>query len=179
MNPSTTRLVVLLLLGAMFASVQAGEADPARVVIYTGQTGWIGKADADVQAQICVNKLNAWGIPNKWFQVATDKPALADWMTEKTGNGEVDVLILYGVFPETIYPAGNAMTNGSIAELFIESTDGDMIINHGDAMFYVTGAGANNGYAGLENMMDTVGITQMADNTPMISRRPGRPSRRA
>ena len=167
MNPSTTRLVVLLLLGAMFASVQAGEADPARVVIYTGQTGWIGKADADVQAQICVNKLNAWGIPNKWFQVATDKPALADWMTEKTGNGEVDVLILYGVFPETIYPAGNAMTNGSIAELFIESTDGDMIINHGDAMFYVTGAGANNGYAGLENMMDTVGITQMADNTPM------------
>ncbi|HAK93651.1 MAG TPA: hypothetical protein DCM87_01245, partial [Planctomycetes bacterium] len=166
MNQSATRFLVLLLLGAMLASTQAGE-----VVIYTGQAGWIAKADADAQAQICVNKLNAWGIPNTWYWDATtaaaDKAAIATWMTAKTGNGEPDVLILYGVFPETIYPPPNVQPDGSIAELFIESTDGDMIINHGDAMFFVTGAGSNNTYTGLQSMMDNTLITQAADNTPM------------
>jgi hypothetical protein len=77
-------------------------------------------------------------------------------VTSKTNNGEFDVLVLYGYFPTTIYTAGNAQPDGSRAELFIESTDGDLIINHADWMFYVSSA--TNGPAGLQNMMDNPGI---------------------
>ena len=39
-----------------------------------------------------------------------------------------------------------------MAELFIESTDGDAIINHADYMFW--GFNGRNAEGGLQNMMD-------------------------
>ncbi len=66
----------------------------------------------------------------------------------------------------TFYPQGNTQPDGSIGELFIESTDGDAIINHADYMFW--GLGNRNAEGGLQNMMDIPGIVMWDDNTPMI-----------
>src|SRR5690606_38201469 len=106
------------------------------------------------------------GIPTMWFGQPTDDAALADWMEVATNNGEFDVVVLYGHFPDAIYPSPNVMPDGSIAEAFIESPDGDMIINHGDWMFYVSAQ--INGPAGLNNMMDLPGVQLGPDNTQMV-----------
>ncbi|HNU24876.1 MAG TPA: dockerin type I repeat-containing protein [Planctomycetota bacterium] len=141
----------VLLLGALAVAAQAGE-----VAIYTGHTAWIDKGSADRQAQICVDMLGDAGITCTWFANSSDQDAVAEWVEDKTNNGELDVLILYGFVPVTIYPPGNAQPNGSIAELFIESTDGNMILNHADYMFFVSDP--NNNDAGLVNIMDIPGI---------------------
>ncbi len=135
------------------------EGDPGEVMIYTGHFGWMDETMADTQAQICKDSLDTLGITNTWLSDPADETAVADWVSEKTENGEIDVLVLYGSFPDSIYPLPNLQIDDSLAELFIESTDGDVIINHGDWMFYVSSAGCCNGEAGLQNMMDLPGIT--------------------
>ena len=147
-------------LAAVFA---AGE-----VAIYTGSTaGWVSKEAADAQAQICMDMLDEAGIPNTRFDSWDDRDALADWMKKVTGDGEVDICILYGSIPPSLYPADNAQPDGSVAELFIETTDGDAFINHGEYMFWSSGTDAINREAGLQNMMDIGDITMWDDNTPM------------
>ena len=105
------------------------------VSFYTGNTGWIDKFSADEQANIGSILLTQVGIENEIYTSDTDGADLADWMQQATGNGQLDVLVLYGSCPSEIY--SNQQPDGSIAERFIESTDGDAIINHADYMFYV------------------------------------------
>jgi hypothetical protein len=150
-----------LLLLVFLTSAHAGE-----VAIYTGSVGWIDYYLANEQAQICANRLNNAGIPCVRYQYSSDEAALATWVSRATRNGAVDVLVLYGYVPSSIYPAGNAMPDGSIAELFIESTDGDAIINHADYLFYVSST--NNDVGGLQNMMDIPGIELMDDNNTAV-----------
>ena len=135
------------------------------VAIYTGVTQWIGKAEADEQAEICVGMLNDAGISNTWFDSDGDTDALADWMENTTGDDGLDICVLYGDLPPSIYPEGNAQTDGSIAETFIETTDGDAFINHADYMFW--GLAGRNREGGLQNMMDIDGIVMWDDNTDM------------
>ena len=135
------------------------------VAIYTGITQWISKAAADEQAQICVDMLNDAGIANTWYDSDGDTDALADWMDSVTGNGVLDICVLYGDFPPSIYPEGNTQTDGSIAETFIETTDGDVFINHADYMFW--GLGGRNEEGGLKNMMDIDNIVMWDDDTAM------------
>jgi len=73
-----------------------------------------------------------------------------------TNNNQLDILILCGVFPNSIYPSGNMHPDDSIAEKFLEA--GNMIINTADYMFYRS-SNWNNGGAGLENMTDIPGVT--------------------
>ncbi len=136
------------------------------VAIYTGTTQWIGKAPADEQAQICVDMLNDAGISNTWFDSDGDMDALADWMESVTGDDGLDVCVLYGDLPPTLYPDGNAQPDGTIGETFIETTDGDTFINHADYMFW--GLAGRNEEGGLKNMMDIDGITMWDDNTDMV-----------
>ena len=135
------------------------------VAIYTGITQWISKAAADEQAQICVDMLNDAGIANTWYDSDGDTDALADWMDSVTGNGVLDICVLYGDFPPEIYPEGNTQTDGSIAETFIETTDGDVFINHADYMFW--GLSGRNEEGGLKNMMDIDNIVMWDDDTAM------------
>ena len=144
-------------LGDVFA---AGE-----VAIYTAETVWISKEAADKQAQICTDKLDAAGIANTRFDSSEDMDALANWMKNATGNGRLDVCILYGGFPSSIYPSGNTLPDGSIAEAFIETTDGDAFINHAEYMFW--GGVGGNETGGLQNMMDIPTISMWDDDTPM------------
>ena len=160
-------VAALLLFSAISIQVRAGE-----VAIYTGRTSWIDMTNADAQARICVDKLSAAGIGITWFAIDADQTALAEWVIECTDNGQLDVLVLYGYLPPAIYPAGNTMPDGSIAELFIESTDGDAIINHADYMFFVSDT--FNEVGGLQNLMDIPDITMWDDDTPMVVTDEGR-----
>lgn len=136
------------------------------VVIYTGITQWIGKAAADEQAEICVGMLEDAGIAVTWYDSDGQAGDLADWMESVTGDDGLDICVLYGDFPPEIYPEGNTQTDGSIAETFIETTDGDTFINHADYMFW--GLAGRNEEGGLKNMMDIDGITMWDDDTPMV-----------
>ncbi len=136
------------------------------VVIYTGTTQWIDKAPADEQANICVEMLDAAGIKNTLLTSDGDMDALATWMENATGDDGLDICVLYGDIPPTLYPQGNAQPDGSVAEMYIETTDGDAILNHADYMFW--GLGNRNAEGGLQNMMDIPGIVMWDDNTPMI-----------
>ena len=154
-------LTLIALMALPLTSVfAAGE-----VAIYTGITQWIGKAAADEQAEICVDMLNDAGISNTWYDSDGDTDALADWMESVTGNGVLDICVLYGDFPPSIYPEGNSQTDGSIAETFIETTDGDTFINHADYMFW--GLSGRNEEGGLKNMMDIDDIVMWDDDTAM------------
>ena len=149
-------------------------ATPGEVLIYTGTVNWIDKGVADQQAQICVNKLNVMGVANSWISAAgaAGETEVADWVSNSTGNGQLDVLVIYGYLPPTIYVYGNSEVDGSLAELFIETEDGDAIINHADYFFYVTGDGAGglvaNGDLALMQIMDIPGMSMWGDNTPMV-----------
>lgn len=151
---------IALMVLPLAAVLAAGE-----VAIYTGTTQWIGKGPADEQAQICVDMLDDAGISNFWLDSDGDMDALADWMKDVTGDQGLDVCVLYGDLPPTLYPDGNAQPDGSVGETFIETTDGDVFINHADYMFW--GLGGRNEVGGLQNMMDITDIVMWDDDTAM------------
>ncbi len=123
------------------------------------QAGWMGQGHADTEAQEIVDSVT--GVSIEVF-TPTDLDALADWVVEHTGDGLPDLLIMFGIFPATIYPAGNAQPDGSLAELFLD--DGNVIVNTGDYIFYVGSAG-NNDAGGLANMMDVPAATMWGDDS--------------
>lgn len=162
MRNTSIFLTVLALMALPLAHVfAAGE-----VAIYTGTVQWISTEAANEQAQICVDMLNDAGIANTWYDSDADMDAVADWMSSVTGDDGLDICVLYGDLPPTVYPDGNAQPDGTIAETFIETTDGDAIINHADYMFW--GLAGRNEVGGLQNMMDIEGITMWDDDTPMV-----------
>ena len=95
-------------------------------------------------------------------------------MLQTTSDGNVDVLILYGVLPTSIHPYPNSQPDGTVAEEWIESTDGNTILNHGDYFGYVD----NNGVQTLQDIMDIPHITMwdfgLENNTPMIVTKDGK-----
>ncbi len=155
-------LTLIALMALPLAHVFAAD----EVAIYTGITQWISKAAADEQAEICVGMLEDAGIAVTWYDSDGDVGDLADWMESVTGDDGLDICVLYGDFPPEIYPEGNTQTDGSIAETFIETTDGDVFINHADYMFW--GLSGRNEEGGLKNMMDIDDIVMWDDDTPMV-----------
>jgi len=123
------------------------------------QVSWVGQGAADTAAQQIVS--NVTGISVEVFP-ANQENALATWVQDHTGDGTADLLIMFGRFPSSIYPAGNAQPDGSLAELFLD--DGNVIINAGDYIFYV-GTTANNDAGGLSNMMDVSGAAMWGDDS--------------
>ncbi len=123
------------------------------------QAGWFSQAVADTEMQKIVN--NVKGVNIQVFTSA-QLDALATWVKDHTGDGTSDLLIMCGNFPATIYPAGNAQPDGSLAELFLD--DGNTIINTGDYIFYVGSAG-NNDAGGLQNMTDVPGAGMWGDDS--------------
>ncbi len=136
------------------------------VAIYTGNTGWIYKQRADQEADRCRDKLALAGVDTTLFQNDGDFQRISDWVQQATGNGQVDVLVLYGYLPETLYKPKNLEGDGSILEAYLESLDGDVVINHGDYMFYVSTS--LNDVQGLQNIADSPTLTMWGENTPML-----------
>ena len=81
-----------------------------------------------------------------------DIGALADWVEAHTEGGG-NTLILTGITPSTIYPAGNAKVDGSLLEEFLDA--GNTIFNTGEYTFYTSeGPDETNATEGLRNVID-------------------------
>jgi hypothetical protein len=147
---------IVLVFGVALAFCMSAMASDIAI---STQAGWMGQATADTEAQEIVN--NVRNVSIEVF-TPTQLDALATWVQDHTGNGTADLLVMFGNFPSTIYPAGNAQPDGSIAEAFLD--DGNVIINTGDYIFYVGSAGNNDG-GGLTNMMDVGGAAMWGDDS--------------
>ena len=152
-------------------TVEASEAETLKYAVgevlrYTGETWWITKAAAKRTSQDTGASLA--GAPGGGIQsYQTDNAdEVRRWMLETMHNGVVDVLILYGDIPGTIYPPGNTLPDGSVAERWLETPDGNTILNHADWIFW-GGRNAKNKEGGLQNIMDIPGITMWGGNDPM------------
>ena len=144
----------------------------ADVLIYTRITWWITPTEATAEAEITKQLLVSKGIK---AEITESELFVRDWMQETNANGSVNVLILYGVMPNTIYPSGNNLSDASIAEKWIETPDGDTILNHADYFAYsfsevnATQQGTN-GIRALQNLMDFPVTISVSDyNRPMIA----------
>ena len=124
---------------------------PADVLIYIGKTLWISSENAENEAEMTKFLLESENIQ---VEITKSKEAVRDWMLRTTANGVVNVCILYGVLPSTIYPSGNAQPDGSVAENWIETTDGDTILNHADYFGYNSSEGTANERGAMQNLMD-------------------------
>ena len=131
---------------------------PIDVLIYTNLSIGIALEDAEMAAETTKNMLEAEGIS---VEIIKDDTVVQDWMLQTTNNGRVNVLVLYGIFPSSVYAAGD----GSIAENWIETTDGNTILNHADYIGYYAAVGPGSmhwdiiGHHGLQNLMDNPNIT--------------------
>ncbi len=121
------------------------------VLIYIGKTLWIDQDDAENEAEMTKFLLELESIQ---VEITESKESVKDWMLKTTANGVVNVCILYGVLPSTIYPSGNAQPDGSVAENWIESKDGDTILNQADYFGYNSSEGKANERGAMQNLMD-------------------------
>ena len=145
---------------------------PVDVLIYTNRSFWITLEDAVMAAETTKSLLDSEGIQ---VEITKDDVYVREWMLQTTNDGNVNVVIFYGVLPASIYGTGNTQPDGSIAENWIETTDGDTILNHADYIAYNTDydvdkfigltaeekagrAVGSNQEGGLQNLMDNPNI---------------------
>ena len=121
------------------------------ILIYIGKTLWISPEDAENEAEMTKFLLESESIQ---VEITKSKESVRDWMLQTTANGVVNVCILYGILPSAIYPSGNAQPDGSVAENWIETTDGDTILNHADYFGYNSSEGKANERGAMQNLMD-------------------------
>ena len=114
---------------AAAVDVTAGAYSEPDVVIYTGATAWITQAHATIEAEITRDRLRAAALQ---AEITEGQEAVKEWMLHTTADGFVNVLIVYGVLPTTIYGLGNTEPDGSVAENWIETSDGNTILNQAD-----------------------------------------------
>ena len=147
--------------------------DLVDVLIYTNRSYWITLEDAEMAAETTKGLLESNGVE---VAITKDNAYVKEWMRQTTGDGNVNVIILYGVLPDSVYGAGNTQPDGSIAENWIETTDGDTLLNHADYIAFnadydvgeiidltnlpSVGASAE---GGLQNLMDNPSIS-LRDN---------------
>ena len=158
-------LSIVLMCFVLFFSLtqQVASQVAADVLIYTGRVWWISRPDALTEAQTTKRLLEAEGIEVK---ITANANAVKQWMLSTASDGDVNVLILYGGVPSTIYPTGNVQPDGSVAENWIETSDGNTILNHADWIFW-GGENGRNGEHGLQNLMDIPEILLWGDDEPM------------
>ncbi len=139
--------------------------DNIQTVIYTGSTSWVTFADADEQSRIAKDLLLS---ANVQCEITKNVDQVREWMLKTSSDSKTDILITYGALPSSIYALNNI--DGSVAEKWIETTDGNTIINHGDYFGYVGHAGVKT----LQDIMDTPDMlmwdigNQREANVPMI-----------
>ena len=160
-------------LSAMSSDVSVDES--VDVLIYIGDVGWIFRSEAIIEAKTTESLLQSTGIQVK---ITENENHVKQWMLQTASDGSVNVLILYGLIPITIYPPGNAMPDGSIAENWIETLDGNTILNHADYFGFWSTSNTNsesekrtwNGGGTLQNLMDipSIFIPTNTDNIPMF-----------
>ena len=176
----TKEEAILLDSRPIFRKINLQEAPPKsyeniNVLMYIGTVSWISPDDANRQSQITKQLLSSEGIR---AEIVQTEASVRDWMLQTTSDGNVDVLILYGTLPTSIYPSPNSQPDGSVAENWIESTDGNTILNHGDYFGYVSSGNVHNDVQALQAIMDIPHITMwdfgLENNTPMVVTKDGK-----
>ncbi|MYB94700.1 hypothetical protein F4054_07740 [Candidatus Poribacteria bacterium] len=109
--------------------------DLVDVLIYTNRSYWIELEAAEMAAETTKNLLEANGVS---VHITKDDTYVREWMLQTTSDGNLNVIVFYGVLPASVYSTGNAQIDGSIAENWIETTDGDTILNHADYIAFNT-----------------------------------------
>lgn len=151
---------------------------PEQVLIYIGDTWYITPEAATAEAETTKSLLHSAGIQ---AEMTEDGDYVRQWMLQTAADGDVNVLMLYGVIPNAIYPTGNTQADGSVAENWIESSDGNTILNQADYIGWNSDGNSNvkseggftqalgtaNGGAALQNLMDIpdIGILARAPMT--------------
>jgi len=155
------RCIFLVLLFMVFATTSCLAAKMGHIAIYTANVGWTTAAVANAAAQIILDEVN---ITNN-VEILGEKD-IATFAEAHADDDELDVIILFGWFPASLYTPGNGQADDSVGELFLEG--GNMILNTADYIFYVTVGGGANGDVGLKNMTDSNFDCWTADitNTP-------------
>ncbi len=130
-----------------------------QIAIFTESVGWTNVGAANTAAQIILDGVT----------ITNDIQKLSDgdigtFAEANTDDGELDVIILFGYFPPSLYTPGNGQPDNSVGELFLEG--GNMFLNTSDYIFYVSST--NNAADGLMNMTDSNLDCWTADtmNTP-------------
>jgi len=155
------------------------------VLIYTNRSYWIEPDTAALAAETTKSLLESKGIR---VEITKDPAYVSNWMPQTTSDGNVNVIVLYGVLPESIYGAGNVQPDGSIAENWIETTDGDTILNHADYIAFNsdfdadkfgedwsleadgdTKAVGSNSVGGLQALMDTPDISLFGGGSMIVT----------
>ena len=141
------------------------------VLIFTGDMKWITRAEVKVETRTTVEILETFDIQ----VVATENQNdVKKWMQRTASDGSVNILILYGVIPTTIYPPANTLPEGSVAERWIETGDGNTILNHGEYIGYWGAGHVFNGEAALQHLMDIPDLVLSFPNVPMMVTTDGR-----
>ena len=133
------------------------------VFIYTDTVQWIGQGQAKDQAEILAKRIDG---QQGFGEVLLHGPAkqVEAWTKEHTVDKGNHIIVMFGDFPQEIYPNGKGDTKkGSVAEEFLDA--GNSYSNSADYFFW--GQGGRNEKEGLQNMMDIPGIVQWDDDTPM------------
>jgi hypothetical protein len=125
--------LILTVIAAMLTVVTTVKA--ADIMFYTGHTnpGWIAEAqmrkDADkIIAEVKGLFKNVADFDDKKLK------EIGQWCKDNTGDKELDVIVMFGCTPSTLYPNPNAKPDGSPLEEFLD--DGNLIINVADYVFY-------------------------------------------
>ena len=135
-----------------------GVAAPlGEVAIYTERAGWMGQPAAAREGEELADLLKK----AKDIVILTGKE-IAPWAEKHTDNGQSDIIVTFGDFPETLYTPGNAEPDDSVAEKFLEG--GNIFLNTADYIFYVVNGAGTNGEQALKNMMD-INADMWADGT--------------
>ena len=167
-------LFVVLLMVTCTVSSWAELGD---VAIFNEEVGWTTKEYADIQGAIVFDNLRA-AVPDVGEVVYKTDAEIGPWAEERIDDDKVDILIIFGWFPTTLYTPGNSQVDDSIAERFIYG--GNVILNCADYIFYVTQGGGANGENGLKTIIninadmwgDGTAITPTADGekyTPTLA----------
>lgn len=139
-------LVAVVFVALVFSSLSLAQID--KVAIYNENVGWTDVATAAAATDIILNTVT------KANDVAVyDDAGMGDFAAANTGDGNADIIVVFGYVPVSLYTPGNADADGSLFELFLEG--GDIILNTADYIFYVTEGGGANGDTGLKNMTDS------------------------
>lgn len=141
-------LVVVLL---MVTCTMSSWAQLGDVAIFSENTGWISKDNADIQRAIVFENLKG-AVSSVGDVVYATDAEIGPWAEERIDDGVADVLIIFGWFPTTLYTPGNSQVDDSIAERFLYG--GNIILNCADYIFYVTEGGGANGENGLKTIIN-------------------------
>ena len=82
-----------------------------------------------------------------------NKLEIEEFVMRTHQDNTTDAIILFGYLPETLYEPDNIQKDNSLIEKFIRG--GNIIINTGDYIFYVTLGGGKNGASGLKNITNS------------------------